>query len=395
MNQMDITPYTGGDLVANVPYHGLTGRAAIDRWVISLDNANTRYNYHATLDGLFSTDGMPDRVCDVTIALLTAWRGAMVARTERPIGDALRISAATVNRHLAAARAFFHYWRDISTAATEHADAVVHVTFSGDAQGRALKLVKSHVEKPFMILTGDSESAAILDAATQSGAIETGRDRVARKPWHSVTGASAERDVLIITVALATGLRCAELAALTIGSLIAESRYDESKQTQVEVWSIFVRAGKNNKDRIVEINPDDAAAILAFVQASGRRYGRPDENQLPLFASQGRNSTSGGRMHPNSIRRIIDSAADRAQASGAISAGKVISPHSLRHTYAINLLRGDESQGRRPATIMEVKELLGHASIMTTQKYVDHVNRLDRAGLAPSISRLRAQPTTE
>jgi len=380
---MDITPYTGGSLVESVPYHGLTWQVAIDQWQHDIDSSNTRRNYAATIAAFFAVEGMPDRVCDVTDDHLREWRGAMVERTELALTDKKRISAATVNRHLSAARSFFNYWRNLS-------NATVHVTFSRDAQHQVLKSIKAHVETPFAVLSSDSEIAALLKAATQSGPIEIGRERVARQSWQSVTGASAERDELIITVALGTGLRCAELAALTIGSLITE----RNKKNQ-EVWSIIVKSGKGNKDRIVEIHPDGAASILAYVQSSGRRYGRPDENQLPLFASQGRNSTNEGRMHTNSIRRIIDSAADRAQAAGTITAGKVISPHSLRHTYADSLFRGDESQGRRPATIMEVKELLGHSSVTTTQRYLDHVNRLDRAGLAPSISRLRAQPTTE
>ena len=263
----------------------------------------------------------------------------------------------------------------------------MHVTFSGDAQRVALASIKAHVERPYAILA-PSEMAAMLDASSETAPIVEGSDRIGRATWQHKGSGNVERDGVIIATALATGLRCAELAALSIGSLIHTTWHDRKAQGMVSAWYVDVRAGKGNKDRQVWISEDDANNLLDYIQASGRRYGRASDVAAPLFISTG-NRNKNGRMSVNHIRRVIDAAADRAQANGTIAAGKAVSPHSLRHSYAINLLQGDEEAGRRPATIMEVKELLGHASVVTTQKYLAHLDSHERASLAPSIAGMR------
>ena len=86
--------------------------------------------------------------------------------------------------------------------------------------------------------------------------------------------------------------------------------------------------------------------------------------------------------------------ADLAQARGRIAPGKQISPHALRHTLAISLLRGDAVAGRRKASTMEVKTVLGHASLVTTQRYLEHLSREDLADLAPNISAYERSPVS-
>jgi site-specific recombinase XerD len=64
-----------------------------------------------------------------------------------------------------------------------------------------------------------------------------------------------------------------------------------------------------------------------------------------------------------------------ARAAGI--AAKRVSPHTLRHTYALRTLRASRN-------LMAVRTLLGHASVATTQRYVDHLELAElRAALAP------------
>lgn len=423
----DLQRYTTGAIVEARAAHDiplLHWQVALEQWLNSLDSENTRRNYRATIEDLFSTaglrlkdetraqriprDGMPQYLEEIGADILTKWRGAMADRTHRLAGDALRLSPATMNRHLSAARAFFNYWRDlpvkIATNATGEAIYHYRVQFTGDAQKRALKAMRANVERPFVILNTDDEIAAIVNAAGDSGEIATeGRDRLARKgTWErSNDTPSAERDTLMITVALATGLRCAELAALTVGSLVYDA-WDEKVKTpdgeekrHVEAWAINVKSGKGNKDRHVWLSADDARAVRAYITATGRKWGKDADADQPLFVRVGNRNTSKSKaeksnfMHVNSVRRIINAAADRAQASNQIQ--KTISPHSLRHTFAMDQLIGDPENGRRPASIVEVQEMLGHSSIVTTQKYLKHLDARNRAGLVRSISRFRRQ----
>jgi integrase len=344
---------------------------ALDAWMDHLDSEATRRAYAATLRLLFTTPGMVGFIEEVTPALLSAWRGALARRASLPPGSAARIAPATVNRHLAAARAFFSFWRGLG-----------HVRFHADEQALALKPLTSRVERPYQVLE-PAEIGAMLWAARQTGRRTTlgvlTSERVARTPWLRIYRGEdrqlVQRDVAILKVALATGLRVSELAALDVSDL-----------TQMGgAWWIAVRSGKGRKSRQVGLSPDDAAEVLAYIAATGRRFAATADRATPLWLSR-RN----GRLSARHVRRLIDSMADLAQARGKIAPGKQISPHALRHTLAIALLRGDPDAGRRKASTMEVKAVLGHASLTTTQRYLEHLSREDLADLAPNISAYEA-----
>jgi integrase len=191
---------------------------------------------------------------------------------------------------------------------------------------------------------------------------------------------------VLITVALATGLRAAELADLNVGDL-----YEMSG-----TWWLDVRHGKGNKRRRVEIAEEDAALIIEYVASTKRNFAAAADRALPLWCSRRLRTDEAHerRLTANHIRRIIDSIADLAQARGELAPGKRISPHALRHTYAINLLRGDATEGRRPATIVEVQFRLGHTDLAATKRYVEHLAEEEMIGLVPHISRqIKSVPT--
>jgi len=144
------------------------------------------------------------------------------------------------------------------------------------------------------------------------------------------------RDLAILETLYSCGLRVSELAALNLGA--------------VDLFEGLVRVlGKGNKERLVPVGRSARAAIGRYLEATEvRRAAHPEK---PLFLNR-----QGGRLSVRSIARIVKR---QAQALGL---GPEISPHSLRHTFATHLLDAG-------ADLRSVQELLGHASLSSTQKY--------------------------
>lgn len=155
------------------------------------------------------------------------------------------------------------------------------------------------------------------------------------------------RDLAILEVLYSCGLRVSELEALDISGIDFENRL-------VKV------SGKGNKERIVPIGHKALRAVEAYLEATSslRRKTAPDRRDVPLFIN-----FRGGRLATRSIGKIIKR---YARESGLTPD---ISPHSIRHTFATHLLDGG-------ADLRSVQELLGHASLSSTQRYT-HVS-LDR-----------------
>ena len=351
---------------------------AVAAWCDQL-TTGTRRNYRPTVCQFFETPGMVSTLEAVRAQHLREWRGTLMQRTQLPPGHSHRISAATANRHIAALRAFFAYWRKLSP------EEAPHVRFSRDQQDAALEHLRGHQRRPYQVLA-PAEVAPLLTAAVTPQALETTpypqrvtRPQAWRRVYRGKDAQYAQRDLVLITVALATGLRAAELADLNVGDL-----YEMSG-----TWWLDVRHGKGNKRRRVEIAAEDAALIIDYITNTKRNFAAAADRSLPLWLSRRTRRDAGQecRLTANHIRRIIDSIADLAQARGELAPGKRISPHALRHTYAINLLKGDPTEGRRPATIVEVQFRLGHTDLAATKRYVEHLAEEDMIGLVPRITR--------
>jgi len=148
---------------------------------------------------------------------------------------------------------------------------------------------------------------------------------------------AAQRDKALLEFLYATGLRVGELAALDLGD--------------VDHSGGLVRVlGKGNKERIVPFGRKARASLLQWLSASERLRRRGgDANALFL-------NLRGTRLTDRSVRRILD----RRMREAAIVAR--ISPHALRHTFATHMLGAG-------ADLRAIQELLGHASLSTTQRY--------------------------
>jgi site-specific recombinase XerD len=143
------------------------------------------------------------------------------------------------------------------------------------------------------------------------------------------------RDKAILETLFSTGLRVSELCALNSDIDLAR---DE----------LSVR-GKGDKVRVVFLSDDCKNAIRAYLKA------RKDMEEA-LFVTAPLNKTAPTRLTPRSVERMIKVYAAKAGIT------KKVTPHVMRHSFATDLL----SNG---ADIRSVQQLLGHASINTTQIY--------------------------
>ena len=150
-----------------------------------------------------------------------------------------------------------------------------------------------------------------------------------------LAGDTRERDVAVLEMLYATGLRVSELAGLDLDALDRDAR-------TVRVL------GKGNKERIVPYGAPAARALDAYL---GRRVA----GQGPVFVNR-----RGGRLGVRSVHTIV------RRAAGAAGVTRRVSPHTLRHTFATHLLD-------RGADLRMIQELLGHSRLSTTQRYT-HVS---------------------
>jgi integrase/recombinase XerC len=109
--------------------------------------------------------------------------------------------------------------------------------------------------------------------------------------------------------------------------------------------------GKGRKERIVPFGGRAGAAIDAYLPL--RQESRPRTDALFVNAR-------GGRLSDRSVRILV------AKRVKSVALARRVSPHTLRHSFATHLLE-------RGADLRAIQELLGHASLSTTQRYT-HVN---------------------
>jgi site-specific recombinase XerD len=159
------------------------------------------------------------------------------------------------------------------------------------------------------------------------------------------------RDRALFEVAYACGLRAEELVNLDVPSVGFDA-----EELRVE--------GKGGKTRIVPAGEHALRAVARYLERARPALAAGD-GETALFLSK-----SGRRLSTSDVRRRLRVWARRAALQGGIS------PHSLRHSFATHLLEGG-------ADLRAIQELLGHASISTTQIYT----RVESARLKSAYAR--------
>lgn len=147
------------------------------------------------------------------------------------------------------------------------------------------------------------------------------------------------RDRTILETLYATGIRRAELIALTI--------YDADLQTA----TLRIEHGKGNTTRVVPLTQSAIAALKLYLEEARAVFAR-EAGQVRLFVS----TRSGGPLDDADLVRIVAKAATRAGIK------KHVTPHTLRHTCATHLLKGR-------ADIRQIQKLLGHRRLSSTEVY--------------------------
>jgi integrase/recombinase XerD len=109
--------------------------------------------------------------------------------------------------------------------------------------------------------------------------------------------------------------------------------------------------GKGGKERVVPVGRYAAEAVDDYLVRARPVFAERGPGVPALFLN-----SRGGRLSRQSAWTVLRSAADRAHIAGEVS------PHTLRHSFATHLLDGG-------ADVRVVQELLGHASVTTTQIY--------------------------
>lgn len=151
-------------------------------------------------------------------------------------------------------------------------------------------------------------------------------------------GAVRLRDDAVLELLYGSGLRVGECCGLDLDAL-------DRRRRELRVW------GKGSKERLVPVSAPALAALAAYLERGRDTFVRPDSPAGALFLN-----ARGRRLGPRDVRRILERRSPVPT-----------HPHALRHTFATHLLDNG-------ADLRVVQELLGHASLQTTQIYT-HVSR--------------------
>jgi len=175
--------------------------------------------------------------------------------------------------------------------------------------------------------------------AADARRVVSAQEQLAEEPW------IAARDAAVLTLLYGCGLRISEALGLSGGELASDG------ETALRV------KGKGGKTRLVPVLPVALAAVAEYRKLCPYHLG-PD---APLFRG-----ARGGPLNPAIIQR------EMRKLRSALGLADTATPHALRHSFATHLLG-------RGGDLRTIQELLGHASLSTTQVYtgVDTARLLD------------------
>ncbi len=193
-----------------------------------------------------------------------------------------------------------------------------HLVLSGAASANPADLLPSPKRGSRLPrVLGRDEVAALLDRIPATGPLEV-------------------RDRALFELAYSCGMRADEIVRADVGDLDFDSE------------TIRV-TGKGSKTRLLPIGEPAQRALRRYLETA--RHALAGAEETALFVSR-----RGRRLSPSDIRRRLEKWVREAAVAGRVS------PHTLRHSFATHLLEGG-------ADLRSIQELLGHASVSTTQVY--------------------------
>lgn len=265
------------------------------------------------------------RLGDVTPAHLMAWRVHVMEH----------MSEGSRGQAIAALRGFMRW----TGAQGLHA-------VPSDTWRETLRMPPAHEPRPYSVLT-DAEIVRLFEAV-EAGTTAKGAPRSRER---------RERDGAMLAVMLGAGLRAAEVVALEVRDVAAG-----------EGGVVLSVAGKGGKRREVPIREDVAAPVLRYLHTTGRRLG----DRGALFLREG--DRTGRHLTTRTVGLLTAEYARRA----GIEAARAFSPHACRHTYAVRA-------AREGLTVAALRKALGHSSVATTGRYLDHIGLADLRDNLPDL----------
>ena len=216
-----------------------------------------------------------------------------------------------------------------SSAAREMSAVRAFLTFAAEDAGNVAQLPRTRAPKRPRTLPRPASPADAMALAEEAGA--------ASDDW---VGA---RDMAILLLLYGSGLRVAEAMGLTANVL--------------PIGRTLRVTGKRGKTRVVPV----VEAVRQAIAAYAMECPWPLVGPTPLFVG-----VRGGPLNPDLVRRAVRAARHR------LNLPDTLTPHALRHSFATHLLAGG-------ADLRSLQELLGHASLSSTQIYtqVDAAQLLD------------------
>ena len=217
-----------------------------------------------------------------------------------------------------------------ASSARELSGVRAFLRYAADQQGRVAQLPRTRAPRRPRTLPRPATPDDAVELADTAAA-------AASEPW---IGA---RDLAILLLLYGAGLRVAEALSLTADAL--------------PLGSTLKVTGKRSKTRIVPV----VAAVREAIDDYVRQCPYPLRGNVPLFVG-----ARGGPLNPDLVRRSVATARRR------LGLPDTLTPHALRHSFATHLLA-------RGADLRALQELLGHASLSSTQIYtaVDAAHLLD------------------
>lgn len=218
----------------------------------------------------------------------------------------------TIKRKIASMKAFFSFYE-----------------FENEVFINPFRKMKIHLKEPYILPTVmcDSEIKQILEFLY--------RQRIQNNRHNGYTYKAQIRNIAIIELLFATGVRVSELSQL------------QCKDVDL-IHAVIKVYGKGSRERIIQICSEDVIAIL-------NEYKELIQPTTSFFINR-----FGHEISAQSIRLLVKRCVKELKLS------KHITPHTFRHTFATLLLEED-------VDIKYIQSLLGHSSIVTTQIYT-HVN---------------------